>query len=693
MTPSNRPHASRRTPRSLALRAGVATLDLACCCGIAACLWAAASKAAQAYVDPSVMTYTIQALAGVAVALSAVLGVVWRRARRWLLGALRIDENAGKVVEPAVAAAPAAAGEAARAQAAREAAEERSLQGKEQPQNLPWFSRFALALVATITLCFATFVAAPLEVVAASVSNLSFSVASAWAPLAVFALIAAVVSALVISATRGRAYDVLVALVVALAAASLVQALCFNGPLPAADGSYVDWTSFTKITLVSCAVWVLIIAGLVALAVAKPVASKSVAVVACLVLILTQGVSLGASVASHSKDGGSLYVTEDGLMEVSDKRNVIVMVLDTFDTAKLKELVANHPDALSEMGGFTWFDNSTEQLIPTRYAIPSLVTGYSFDTNNTELTKAEIQSWFTQDNLISEAREQGWSVGVYSDSLSEGMDALSRQTVNVHALDDISVDPVSTVKSLTVCALYRNAPWPLKSHFRFYTDDLNRGVASKTEANPAAKTYIMDDPAYYQQLTSSKLHFEQRESTGAWRFIHLTGSHAPYIMNENAESVSEGESSLEQQNLGSLKIVSEYLRQLKELGVYENSTIILTADHGTWWSAENPPDETSPILLVKPAGADSSQPVVRSSVPTGHVDLPATLRAAFGVETSEPTVFDVTDEPRERYFYWIDHSEVDKMDHWLREWKITGDALDFSNWHSTGRNWPANAGY
>ena len=164
-------------------------------------------------------------------------------------------------------------------------------------------------------------------------------------------------------------------------------------------------------------------------------------------------------------------------------------------------------------------------------------------------------------------------------------------------------------------------------------------------------------------------------------------------MNENAESVSEGESSLEQQNLGSLKIVSEYLRQLKELGVYENSTIILTADHGTWWSAENPPDETSPILLVKPAGADSSQPVVRSSVPTGHVDLPATLRAAFGVETSEPTVFDVTDEPRERYFYWIDHSEVDKMDHWLREWKITGDALDFSNWHSTGRNWPANAGY
>ncbi len=37
---------------------------------------------ALAYVDPSVMTYTIQALAGVAVALSAVLGVAFRRSRR-----------------------------------------------------------------------------------------------------------------------------------------------------------------------------------------------------------------------------------------------------------------------------------------------------------------------------------------------------------------------------------------------------------------------------------------------------------------------------------------------------------------------------------------------------------------------------------------------------------------------------------
>lgn len=64
--------------------------------------WALLPVTAQAYVDPSVMTYTIQALAAVVVALSAVLGVAFRRSRKVLFRILKIDENANKIVEGAV---------------------------------------------------------------------------------------------------------------------------------------------------------------------------------------------------------------------------------------------------------------------------------------------------------------------------------------------------------------------------------------------------------------------------------------------------------------------------------------------------------------------------------------------------------------------------------------------------------------
>lgn len=53
----------------------------------------------KAYLDPSVMTYAIQAIAGVVIAVGAVAGVYWRKARKKVNDKLGIDENAKKEVE------------------------------------------------------------------------------------------------------------------------------------------------------------------------------------------------------------------------------------------------------------------------------------------------------------------------------------------------------------------------------------------------------------------------------------------------------------------------------------------------------------------------------------------------------------------------------------------------------------------
>ena len=55
-----------------------------------------------AYVDPSVMSYTVQAIAGVAIALGVVFGVVWRKVKKGANKALGRDENSGKEMEDEV---------------------------------------------------------------------------------------------------------------------------------------------------------------------------------------------------------------------------------------------------------------------------------------------------------------------------------------------------------------------------------------------------------------------------------------------------------------------------------------------------------------------------------------------------------------------------------------------------------------
>lgn len=52
-----------------------------------------------AYIDPSVMTYLIQAIAGVVIAVGAVAGIYFRRAKKKVNDTLGIDENRNKEVE------------------------------------------------------------------------------------------------------------------------------------------------------------------------------------------------------------------------------------------------------------------------------------------------------------------------------------------------------------------------------------------------------------------------------------------------------------------------------------------------------------------------------------------------------------------------------------------------------------------
>ena len=52
-----------------------------------------------AYIDPSVMTYLVQAIAGVVIAVGAFVGIYFRKAKKKVTKKLGIDENRNKEVE------------------------------------------------------------------------------------------------------------------------------------------------------------------------------------------------------------------------------------------------------------------------------------------------------------------------------------------------------------------------------------------------------------------------------------------------------------------------------------------------------------------------------------------------------------------------------------------------------------------
>lgn len=648
---------------------------------------------AYAYVDPSVMTYTIQALAGVAVALSAVFGVMWRRARRVVLRVLKIDENHGKVVEDEVRriSVDDVAAEDARFVA--------SLAAKaKQPVAviLPWWQRFLFALCMMALFMYTYFVVAPFEIVGGNADSLSFGVRDIWVVMVAFAVIAGSLAALLLSVLRGRAFAVALGAVFSLALMGFLQALFFNGGLPSADGHAVPWGDYAITMLANALVWLVVVGACVALCVKKPSFSRALFTVLAFVLILTQSIGIATYVKHDIVLGDSgVTVTREGLFEVSDKSNVIVFVVDTVDTNQFDQVLAANPDMLDEFTGFTLFEDSAGAMIPTSHAVPFLLSGERLQEGETY--NHYVDTRYSRSSFIDDIYNQNYSISLYADCIFSGMTEFGDKTTNIRTVDALSIDALGTVKMLSQVAFYRDAPWVCKPLCWYYTDDIGNAVVDESqEVDDSQRPYVLDDVQYYQDLLASGLSFQEDEGAeGALKFIHLNGAHVPYIMNEDAV-LGDGSTTLERQTQGTFKILSEYLSELKRLGVYDSATIIVTADHGIWYPTTDIITEPStPLCLVKPAtdAGESSEPYRVSMAPVSQDDFHSTVIEAVGGDKlgygAGMTYFDVPEDSDRIRYYDMTRYPDDTLSRFneLDRFEIVGDARDFSNWRLIDVKW------
>ena len=79
------------------------------------------------------------------------------------------------------------------------------------------------------------------------------------------------------------------------------------------------------------------------------------------------------------------------------------------------------------------------------------------------------------------------------------------------------------------------------------------------------------------------------------------------LMDENAQAVPSDSIGVDSQIRGIFKIIKEYMDELKAKGIYDSSTIIITADHGGIDLYSNP------AILVKERNANHDEMVVSDS--------------------------------------------------------------------------------
>ena len=485
------------------------------------------------------------------------------------------------------------------------------------------------------------------------------------AAIIMFVSLVVIIGLLLILPTKG--YQAAMAVITAVGVLLLLQTLFLPNDYGSLNGSQIEWSQYTGRLVYNTAIWIGVIAGAIFWAFRDWKGFREAMQYAAVVLLVLQAVILVTTGITHTEEtketaSEEVFLTTENLYTVSSERNTIVFILDAFDSDELT----------SSFSDFTFYHNTSGGATRTKYAIPFILTGKTNDTGGTYVEY--IKESFQKSPLFRELRTGKYNTGFYTEygyvdrTQTEAIGNLSSGG-KMKATSQWGLS-----KDILKMTAFKYMPHVLKPVFWMYSFELAQWRGGSGEESSAP--YRLNDIQFYQTLKDNGLTIAGEKQ--AFRFIHLSGAHGPYAMDENMQRISHEEGSAKKQGLGALRIVAEYIRQLKEMGLYNKTDIFVMADHGNDGYVQ-PNYEQNPLFMVKKAGEEKSFSV--SEIKLSYHDLSNMLVSALHNDLNIETQYETQGT---RYFY---SGAEGNNSYRIIEFASEGNAYDADDWYLTGHDY------
>ncbi len=527
----------------------------------------------------------------------------------------------------------------------------------------------------SLLLPFTFFIQGPLQLYLTNIKEFWFSIKEVLLVTLIPAAILFAVLASILFLLHKKPRSIVLALLFGIGFAFYIQGNFLLFDYGVLDGRAIDWSIYTNQTAVNSIVWLAcIIVPFLLIRLLKQKYLQILSIVSGIIICM-QLVSLTSLLVTTpvKTSGDGHYLSTDDMFEVSAQKNVIVFLIDTFDVNYMDHMLKESPELFEAFDGFTYFHNCVGSYSTTKGAVPFILTGlhYFNDVNQAAYLK---KAW-SDNPFYEKLLERNYNIGLYTFSgfVSENLG----DTLDNFREDEFQMSSYSKFgKLMYQLVSFRYMPHVLKPLFAVYSGDFDYLQTVKSNV----QMYKINDVDFHTKFSEEGLSVSANKNI--FRFYHLNGSHPPYTMNSKCEKVEDNSVDVYEQTKGALNIVGEYIDQMKTIGIYDDATIIVMADHGT---PSNRP--TVPVLLVKRAGNSTGFSV--SEAPVTHDDLQATIMQDIG-EDYMPfgrSMFDVTvGEDRARTFYyhnWEGQWDTDYLPE-MHEFSVTGNANDEEAFLPTG---------
>lgn len=485
--------------------------------------------------------------------------------------------------------------------------------------------RFKHALLPVLLPVISYGILGPLEIYFGNASEFRFGLGDFVLPLLGAAVLAWLLGSAVLALVPGRAFRPASALVLGFGVASYAQNMFFNTKLSEADGSAMRWDTLGTYPAVNAAVWLVILAAAVALSLLlkKQWNTLCMAIPAFLCAIqLVAVVSLAFT--PHPSVSSEKQVSGENQFKVASQQNIIVFVLDTVSNEHLEPAEWLYPDLLEGLQDFTRYTNADCCYYTTFPSMSHMLTGVPFDFSASSWEQWLEDAWHSgrTNDFYSQMHAAGYACELYSPDLYNYGTAenLAGHFDNVQNVPR-TVQTGRLLGLLEKLSAYRYLPYVCKPGFEV----LSTEFADVVEY-PETKVSIESNTDFYAALKEQGLTVNQSVKK-EFMVQHLFGVHGPYTTAPDGTYIAEA--GPDQAVKGCFTIVKDYMERLKELGLYDSSTIIITADHGHAQYAG-----LQPIYFIKQAGEHHDE-MQLNTAPISHDDFQATMLTLAGAESGE----------------------------------------------------------
>lgn len=472
------------------------------------------------------------------------------------------------------------------------------------------------------------------------------------------------------------------------------------------DGSTINWLEDAWRGALDTAVWIVLLL-LAIYGYRKFGKGLFVAAVATFVIqgiASTQQFGEGAEVWQTT---GLSNSAEDraAALRFSQEFNIVHIVMDGFQSDIFASILADtdERDFKKELRGFTFFDKHMGPYPYTQLTLPAMLSGKLF--RNDQPVNDFVDASIKGTTITNSAFAQGFEVDFAAPVPLKNVYTLGQHN-NAYGITSSGHVTNSDIATMDAAKLMDLALFRVVPHFSKAL--VHRDELWVFQAKAQSRSYLhlqyFSDLAFLEELASG---MSADRSAPVYKLIHVMLSHRPIVGNSRCEF--DGRKTETRENVtihaqcGLLRVFA-VLQRMKDLGIYDDSLIVLMADHGAWVPAENftatsdanalTAAMATPTLAIKPPGAMQDFQV--SSAPSSIIDIPATIAALANIDADFPgqSVYSLQPgEPRQRYHLTYGYGINPKAEGFLfpmQEWIVTGDPYDAKSWQPGMRYHPGS---